>query len=328
MANLRDVAELAGVSVATASRVASGSVAVRAETRERAMRELLYVPPGRERTGVIGLLVPELVNPVFPALAQAMEVRAASLGYASILCNTQGSTVAETDYVHMLLERHVDGMVFISCEGADLDADHAHYRRLREEGARLVFVNGAVASLDAPSVGVDEVAAGQLATQHLLDLGHERIGFVAGPPQFLPTREKARGRRRALRAAGIADGSLVAYGDFAVEGGRAAARELLEAAERPTGMICASDVMAIGALQAAAAAGLRVPEDVSIVGFDGIDAGRWTRPTLTTVEQPIDEIAEVAIDALRRLIEDPDRELPAFRFRPRLVVRESTAPIP
>ena len=120
MATLRDVARRAGVSVATASRVVSGGANVRAETRERverAMRELLYVPPGRSAaTGVIGLLVPELANPIFPALAQAIETRAAAAGLASILCNTPGAPNREVDYVHMLLDRRVDGMIFISCE--------------------------------------------------------------------------------------------------------------------------------------------------------------------------------------------------------------------
>src|SRR5262245_5483550 len=205
-ATLRDVAERAGVSTATASRVITGSARVRHETRQRveqAMRELLYVPPGAARTDAIGLLVPELVNPIFPALAQAMETQATKAGFATILCNIRGSIVAETEYVQMLLERRVDGMIFISSEAADLSADHSHYARLVGQGARIVFVNGAVDTLDVPHVGVDERAAGQVATQHLLDLGHERIGFVAGPDHFRPTREKAAGRELALAAAGI-----------------------------------------------------------------------------------------------------------------------------
>src|SRR5438552_3380039 len=124
---LNDVAQRAGVSIATASRVANGLDLVKAETRERvrqAMQDLMYVPPRRSTvSGAIGLLVPELANPVFPALAQAMEARAKTRGFASILCNTEGSPTTESDYVHMLLERQVGGMIFISCEGADLDAD-------------------------------------------------------------------------------------------------------------------------------------------------------------------------------------------------------------
>ncbi len=331
MASLRDVAEHAGVSLATASRVASGSDIVRAETRERverAMRELLYVPRGRdgEATGAIGLLVPELSNPIFPALAEAMERRASDSGLATILCNTAGSALREAEYVHMLLEHRVDGMIFISSEVTDLRSDHAHYRRLLEEGARIVFVNGCSEQLDVTSVGVDERAAGRIATEHLLELGHTRIGFAAGAEHASPTHEKAEGHVAALRAAGIDTAGLVAYSEFGVEGGRQAYRALVEATGGPpTGIICSSDLMAIGVLREAGAQGVRVPEELSVVGFDGIDASEWTEPSLTTVEQPIDEIAETAVRALRSLIDAPGQALPSYVFRPRLRVGGSTA---
>jgi len=330
MATLRDVAEHAGVSLATASRVVSGLDNVRSETRERverAMRELLYVPPGRRpATGMIGLLVPSLENPIFPALAQAMEERATEAGFASILCKTTAAAFREVDYVHMLLDRSADGMIFISCEMTNLSGDHDHYARLVDEGARIVFVNGALNTLTVPSVAVDERSAGELATQHLLDLGHRRIGYVAGPDYYLPTREKGAGRQSALRAAGLEpDGLVVHAGSFTVGEGRQALRALLELESAPTGVICSSDLMAIGVLQEAAARGLRVPADLSVVGFDGIEATAWTSPPLTTVEQPIEEIAETAVNALRSLIAEPDKPLPDYSFRPRLKVRASTA---
>jgi DNA-binding LacI/PurR family transcriptional regulator len=330
MATLRDVAEHAGVSLATASRVVSGLDNVRSETRERverAMRELLYVPPGRRpATGMIGLLVPSLENPIFPALAQAMEERATEAGFASILCNTTAAAFREVDYVHMLLDRGADGMIFINCEMTNLSGEHDHYARLVEEGARIVFVNGALNTLSVPSVAVDERSAGELATQHLIDLGHQRIGYVAGPDHYLPTQQKASGRERALRSAGLAPDGLVAHTeDFTIDEGRKGLRELLESDSPPTGVICSSDLMAIGVLQEAAARGLRVPGDLSVVGFDGIEAAAWTSPPLTTVEQPIEEIAETAVNALRSLIADPEKPLPDYSFRPRLAVRGSTA---
>lgn len=332
MTTLRDVALRAGVSVATASRVASGALPVRAETRarvERAMRDLLYVPPGRRTaTGLIGVLVPELTNPIFPALAQEIETRAAPEGLASILCNTGEAAYREVDYVHMLLDRQVEGMLFISCEMTNLRGDHGHYRRLVQEGARLVFVNGALHTLDVPSIGVDERAAGELATSHLLELGHERIGFVAGPEHYLPTQLKAAGRQMALRAAGLADGQLVAHAPFGTDGGSLALRDLLGRAERPTAIICSSDLMAIGALHEAHRQGLSVPEELSIVGFDGIDATRWTEPELTTVEQPISQIADTSVKTLQSLIADPHSAVPNSYFRPSLHVRGSTAPPP
>jgi DNA-binding LacI/PurR family transcriptional regulator len=285
------------------------------------------VPPGRRpATGVVGLLVPDFQNPIFAELAQAIEERATEAGFASILCNTTAAAFREVDYVHMLLDRQVDGMIFISCEMTNMSGDHDHYERLVEEGARLVFVNGALNTLNVPSVGVDEQAAGELATQHLIDLGHERIGYVAGPDHYLPTRQKAAGRRAALSAAGLDPDGLVAHGsDFTVEEGRAALRRLLARDDAPTGVICSSDLMAIGALQEAAAQGLGVPADLSIVGFDGIDAAAWTNPALTTVEQPIEDIAETAVNALRTLIDAPEKPLPHSFFRPHLCERRSTA---
>jgi len=334
MSTLRQVADRAGVSIATASRVANGFDSVKPETRERvrkAMQELMYVAPRHSHvTGAIGLLVPELMNPIFPALAQAMETRAKGWGFASILCNTEGSSEAEAEYVQMLLEREVAGMVFISSEVADLHANHDHYRRLLGMGARLVFVNGAPRNIDAPSVGIDERAAGHSATQHLLDLGHRRIGFVAGPAYFVPTQEKAAGRADALRGAGIEpeDTLLVAHEEFSVEGGRRAIRKLLAAEDPPTGVICSSDVMAVGALKQARDSGVRVPDELSIVGFDGIEAATWTEPSLTTVEQPIGEIAEMAVNALWALIDEPHRHIPSFLFRAKLRAGGSTARAP
>lgn len=332
MANLRDVAERAGVSVATASRVASGSARVRPHTRElveQAMRDLLYIAPGRgPSTGAIGLLVPELQNPVFPALAQALELNATRYDLATILCNTGGSPNREADYVHMLLDRRVDGMIFISSEVTDLRSDHGHYERLLAEGAKLVFVNGSSPALHVTSVGVDERAAGRLAAEHLLSLGHALVGFVAGPEFTLPTREKRAGYEAALLEAGLEpEEQLVVHAAFTVAAGREAAHDLLTGRQRPTGVICSNDLVAIGVLQEAAALGLRVPEELSIVGFDGI-AAAWTQPHLTTIEQPIEQIAETALEALRGLIEQPDVELPSFVFRPRLRLGGTSAPPP
>jgi len=329
MASLREVARRAGVSVATASRVVNGSYGVRPATRERverAMRELLYVPPARRsETGLIGVLVPELSNPIFPALAQAIETRAAPEGLASILCNTREAIFREVDYVHMLLDRRVEGMLFISSEMTNLRGDHVHYAKLVEEGARLVFVNGALQLLDVPSVGVDERAAGEIATQYLIDLGHERIGFVAGPEHYLPTQLKAAGRASALAAAGLEADGLTVHADFSAQGGGRALTELLALPDPPTAVFCSSDMMAIGALHAATRLGVRVPEQLSIVGFDGIDATKWTDPELTTVEQPIAQIADTAVQTLLTLIEQPGRPLPSSYYRPVLRVRGSTA---
>jgi DNA-binding LacI/PurR family transcriptional regulator len=316
--------------------VLTGSAGVRPETRarvERAARELLYVVPGHDVTrtaGAIGLLMPEFQNPVFASLAQALETRATAAGFATIICNTAGSAMREVDYVHMLLERRVDGMVFVCSEVTDIRGEHAHYQALLEQGARLVFVNGGSEQLPVTSIGVDERASARLATEHLLELGHRRIGFIAGGQFAQATREKALGREDAMREAGLAPDRWIAHASFTLDGGRHALRALVESAngDRPTGVICSNDLMAIGALQEATALGLRVPDDISIVGFDGIDATLWTQPPLTTIEQPIDEIAETTISALGALMREPDATLPRYVFRPRLRLGGTTAAPP
>jgi DNA-binding LacI/PurR family transcriptional regulator len=290
------------------------------------MRDLLYVPPGRKSaTGAIGLLVPELTNPIFPALAQAMEARATEAGLATILCNTRAAAFREADYVHMLLDRRVDGMIFIACEMTHLGGEHDHYARLLEEGAKLVFVNGALDEIDVPCVSVDERHAGFLATRHLIALGHRRIGFVAGPADYLPTREKAAGRIDALHREGLSPDDLVVHGEFTLEGGRSSARALLSRPDRPTAVICSSDVIAIAVLQVARELGLRIPSDLSIVGFDGIEAATWVEPELTTVAQPIDQIASTAVELLRTVIGDPSRSLPRVLLQSQLRTGGSTA---
>jgi DNA-binding LacI/PurR family transcriptional regulator len=332
MSNLREVAERAGVSLATASRVASGGARVRTETRERvelAMRDLLYVPPSRavSPSGAIGVLVPEFGNPIFPALTQAMEACASEAGFATIICNTAGFVRRELDYVHMLLERSVDGMIFICAELNDVRGEHAHYAQLVERGAHLVFVNGDAATLDVTSVGVDERAAGRFATEHLLELGHRRVGFVAGTSWTSPTREKLLGRQDALRAAGLDPDGLVAHAEYTVEGGREALRELLaDPAGPPTGVTCSNDLMAIGAIREAGSHGLRVPGDLSVVGFDGTEIAAWLDPALTTIAMPLEEIAAAAVNALLAPGANGGAARARSLFRPRLVPGRTTAP--
>ena len=230
--------------------------------------------------------------------------------------------------MRVLLERKVEGMIFISAEINDVRGEHSHYAQLLDRGARLVFVNGGSDEIDVTSVGVDERAAGRIATEHLVRSGTGASDSWRGRIRA-PTREKSLGRLDALRAAGLTDG-YIAHGEFSVSGGRVAVRQLIERSpdDRPTGVICSSDLMAFGAIHEAAAHGLRVPEDLSVVGFDGIDAASWTQPPLTTVEQPIDEIARTAVAALLDQVERPAERQPSYIFRPRLRKGGTTAPPP
>ena len=334
MPGLAEIAAAAGVSIATVSRVLNRRPGVNEDTRRRVLTVLAEQPYTRRgaaalhRTGVVGLLVPELTNPVFPVFAQALENRAASRGYSSVLCNTESASMREEDYVRMLLARGVEGMVFVSPECTDASASHEHYRQLAEEGVRMVFVNGGPPSLPVPQVGVDEHAAGYLATRHLIELGHRRIGFVSGPSRSLPSRLKAGGWEVALAEAGLPhDRLLVARAAYGPAGGAAAIARLLDSAP-PTAVICSSDMMALGAISELRRRGLAVPADISVIGFDDMPLAPYCVPPLTTLAQPIAEIARAAIDRLLAELEDVAGRPPAHTqvFRPRLVIRDSTSP--
>ena len=173
-------------------------------------------------------------------------------------------------------------------------------------------------------MSVDERHAGFLATRHLIALGHTRIGFVAGPDDYLPTRLKAAGRVEALEKERLSPDGLVVHGEFTLEGGRPLPARC-SSVDRPTAVICSSDVIAIAVLQVARELGLRVPADLSVVGFDGIEAATWVEPELTTIEQPIEEIASTAVDLLRTVIAEPARSLPRVLVQPRLRAGGSTA---
>lgn len=354
MAGLAEIARAAGVSVSTVSRVLNGRAGVNEETRRRVLSvvaEMPYTARGLgalQRTGVIALLVPELSNPVFPAFAEALEVRASRAGYACLLCNTRAGTrrpdgdvlgraMGEEEYVRMLLARGVAGMVFVSPEISNPSSDRPprHYRTLLDEGVPTVFVNGGAPTLDVPDFAVDEQLAGYLATRHLVELGHERIGFVCGPARSLPARLKRVGWQTALEEAGLpTPAELVAHAPFGPEGGAAALAELLDRPDprhRPTGVICSSDHMALGVLREARRRGLDVPGRLSVVGFDDIPLAACCAPALTTLAQPIEEMAAAAIDELVRRLVPGTAQGGGSRghstlFRPRLVVRESTAP--
>ena len=238
---LRDVAQHAGVSLATASRVASGSASVRAETRDGSSARCATCStsrraprPRRERSACS---CPSSATRSSPRWREAMERARRRPGLPRSSATRPASAFREADYVHMLLERRVDGMIFISSEMTDLRSDHAHYRRLSREGARLVFVNGGSTQLDVTSVGVDERAAGRLATEHLLALGHTRIGFAAG--DALPARRARRpkGASGAPRGRGSSRTASSCTPSFTVEGGRAGVRAAARRTPggRPTG---------------------------------------------------------------------------------------------
>jgi LacI family repressor for deo operon, udp, cdd, tsx, nupC, and nupG len=334
-ARLADIAEQAGVSEATVSRVLNDRPGVSPATREAvitALDVLGYERPVRLRTasGLVGVVVPELENPIFPAFAQVMENLLAQHGYTPVLCTQSPGGVGEEEYVELLLDRGVAGIIFVSGIHADAHGSRDGYRDLIERGLPIVFVNGFAADVDAPFLSDDDAWAMDLAVTHLAAMGHTRIGLAVGPERFVPVIRKRAGflaaMKRHLGMDADAVEPLMCHSLFSVEGGQAAAHHLLAA--KATAIVCGSDLMALGAIRTLRQRGMHVPADVSVVGYDDSPLMAFTDPPLTTVRQAVGPMATAAVQALIDEINGTNAPRDEFLFRPELVVRASTGAAP
>jgi DNA-binding LacI/PurR family transcriptional regulator len=327
---LADVAKKAGVSEATVSRVLNGKAGIAEGTRATVLTALDvmgYERPSQlrgERARLIGLVLPELQNPIFPALAEVISGALAQGGFTAVLCTRIGG-LSETGYVDMMLERQVSGMVFAGGQYAEADAPHAHYTRLLGLKMPVVLINAAAPNLDFPRVSTEDTVALDQAFGHLVSLGHQRIGLIAGPRDHMPSQRKLAAYEAAVRKAGLdTEHPLVEHAMFSLEGGHAAAHRLIE--NGATGLICASDPLALGAIRAVRRFGMDVPGDISVVGFDDSAFMTCTDPPLTTVRQPIEAIGRAAVALLVSQIEGATVTADELFFEPELVVRGSTGP--
>jgi DNA-binding LacI/PurR family transcriptional regulator len=341
MINITDVAKEAGVSIATVSRVVNNNdYPVRAETRAQvleAVKRLGFRPNDlarglmQKRTRTVGLLVPDLANPYYPEIARGVEDTASARLYALVFCNTDRRADKTEYYVNTLLQKRMDGII-IAGGGTDFtDATTA----FTEYGAPVVFIGRHGEGVH--SVQISNAAAARDATAHLTRLGHRAIAFLAGPMALTSVQDRLDGYRAALEDAGLGfDERLLREGDFGERSGYESAQSLLAQEPRPAAIFAANDLMAVGAMAAVRDAGLAVPGDVSIVGFDGIVLGSYVRPALTTVSIPTYELGAAAMRMLLELVErkqDPQRgpapEDGGTVWLPtELVVRESSGPPP
>jgi DNA-binding LacI/PurR family transcriptional regulator len=330
---LSDIAGKAGVSEATVSRVLNGKAGVSTVTRQAvlsAVDVLGYARPTQlrtERVRLIGLVLPELHSPIFPAFAEVVADALAQQGFASVLCTRTERGITEPEYVDLLIAQEVAGVVFAGGLYAQADANHDHYARLAERNLPVVLVNAAVDNLPFPTVACDDDSAAEQALNHLVSLGHTRIGMVLGPRDHIPSQRKLSAAKR-MAAAGrvqLTD-DRIARADYSIEGGQAAAEDLLRGGV--TGVICASDPLALGVIQAARRAGLSVPADVSVVGYDDSRFMRYIDPALTTVRQPIEAMGRAVVERLVAQINGRNEFGGRLLFEPELVVRASTGPAP
>ena len=336
MATLAEIAANAGVSEATVSRVLNDKPGVSEASRQAVLTSLDvlgYERPSRLRrrsAGLVGLVVPELGNPIFPAFAQVIETVLAQKGYTPVLCTQTPGGISEDEYVESLLDHGVAGIIFVSGRHADTAADHQRYQKLIDRKLPLVFVNGYAPDLAAPFISDDDVEAMNLAVTHLVQLGHRRIGLAVGQERFVPVQRKRTGFVEVLdRLLGIPEDEAlgwIAQSLFTLEGGAAAASRLL--AQGATAIVCGSDLMALGAIQAVRRAGLSVPGDVSVVGYDDSPLVAFVDPPLTTIRQSVQAMGVAAVDAVVEAINGTPVPPHEYVFRPELVLRGSTAVAP
>jgi DNA-binding LacI/PurR family transcriptional regulator len=325
---LAEVARKVGVSEATVSRVLNEKPGVSEATRQAvltALDVLGYERPTKlrgERARLVGLFLPELQNPIFPAFGEVVAAALAQNGYTPVLCTQTAGGISEADYVELLLQQQVSGVVFVGGQYTQQDAPHEHYARLADLGLPTVFVNAPTAELHFPTVSTDDAVATEQAWNHLRQLGHDRIGLVLGPPDHVPSQRKLAAAQRAAAAAGLP--LEVVHSHYSLEAGQAATTRLL--ATGVTAIICMSDPIALGAIRAVRRAGLTVPGDISIVGFDDSALMNATDPPLTTVRQPIEPMGRMIIELLVSQIKGAAATTDEYLFEPELVVRGSTAP--
>ncbi|MBT8227904.1 MAG: LacI family DNA-binding transcriptional regulator [Dactylosporangium sp.] len=335
-ARLADIAKQAGVSEATVSRALNDKPGVSEAARGlvlTALDVLGFERPERLRkrsVGLVGLVIPELENPIFPTFAQMIETSLSQHGFTPVLCTQTPGGTTEDEYVEMLLTQHVSGIIFVSSRNSDTTADPTRYRKLVDGRLPIVGINGYVKGVEAPFFSCDDRIAGEHAVRHLADLGHCRIGFISGPRRFAPVQRRFDGYTRTMRELFDLDGpelvELTEYSPFGVEGGHASADRLLD--RGVTGLVCGSDLMALGAIRAARNRGLAVPTDFSVVGHDDSPLMPFTDPPMTTLRQPVREIALAAVTAVVDEIGGHPAPHSEYLFRPELVVRGTTGPCP
>jgi len=329
---MREVAERADVSVTTVSHVVNDTRPVSQALRERvlsAMDELDYRPNRlarslrRGETHTIGVIVPDSANPFFAEVARGVEDASFEERYNVILCNSDGDLEKELLYTNVLTAKQVDGILFVAA-GVSTE----HIRALQEDRVPLVVVDRTIPDVSVDEVLTDNIHGGEMVTSHLIDLGHRRIGCITGPSDVTPSADRVAGYQKALRDADIPiDESIILRGDFQYSSGHQVAHELLGMDDPPTAVFACNDLMAVGVISAARELGLRVPEDLSVAGFDDVHLASFTNPPLTTVAQPKYEMGALATRILLQRMQDDD-SLPRHELlSTQLVVRQSTAPL-
>lgn len=327
---MRDVADLAGVSLQTVSCVVNNTGAISAETRQRVWHVIEQINYRRDpiarsmrtrQTGLIGLLVLDITNPVLSVIASAVEAAAFARNYKIVLYNVGEDMSRQWEYLTASAEGLIDGLILVNA------INHSETLAFLEKQEIKAVLIDCVATSQMPSVAVDNVKAAYMATEHLIKLDHQRIAHLAGSSTLLIAQQRQQGYEQALNDYRLTYRKVLVSGQeqWNYQAGYETMRNLLASTPLPTAIFAASDEMAIGAYRSATEAGLRVPDDLSIIGFDDIDVAAYVVPALTTIRQPYLEIASSAVSLLLKLVADKPPKATQIFLPPELVVRQSTA---
>ena len=333
-----DIAQEAKVSVATVSRVLNGTAPVKESTRnkiEELIEKYQFQPNAMARsllkkeTGIIGVIVPDLTNPFFPAVFEGVEQEARQTGHTFLLCNTVGDYAKESEYLSLMREKRVDGLIFLGGRINLKQCDEQLAQELAQHATIIptVLVNGGLRNTDITRVVTDEAAGTALAVKHLIELGHRHIGFIGGESHMSTTSVKMRAFRKTMKEAGLeVREEWVLPDSFSIDSGKRQMLKLLEMSSRPTAVFCVNDYTAIGAIKAAVENGMTIPEDMSVVGFDDIPLSHHFIPEITTVTQQANELGRTAVKVLRSMM-NKEKVKKLTSLEPQLIIRQSTGAV-
>ncbi|HEY0755469.1 MAG TPA: substrate-binding domain-containing protein [Ktedonobacteraceae bacterium] len=332
MPSIREVAQRAGVSLGTVSNVLNRPEMVSEATRLRVqavIEQLGFVRNGSahqlraRRSYHLGLIVLDVTNPFFTEVARGVEDAANAAGYVVILCNSDSSADKESRYLHMIEEQRTAGVVITPVQN-----DLAYLQHLRQRNIAVVLLDRPSQARDLCSVAIDDVLGGELATRHLLELGHRRIAFVSGPLSIRQYAERRRGARQAVEMAGLNPDDIVHDSLIATQQAHSSdqcVEALLASTPRPSAIFCASDLLALGVMRGLGQRGIKIPADMALVGYDDVEFASMLSPALTSIRQPKYQLGQAAAELLLAEIHATEKHLHTqIMYQPELIVRAST----
>jgi len=333
-ATIKDVAKKAKVSTTTVSHVLNGTRFVSKSSKESVLKsvaELNYTPSAVARslkvkkTKSLGMLITTANNPFYAELIKAVEKNCYTLGYNLVICNTDGDPEKTNSYLKILAQRSIDGILLMCTE-----YNHGLFKTLMaQQNLPMVVMDWGPTSDNLDRIQDNSFLGGYMATQHLIDYGHSDIAYIGGPSEKLPAIQRFEGFKKAMLEANlILNEKWIVQSNFECEGGKHAIREILAQDKTPSAVFISNDMMALGAICEIQQLGIKVPEQISIIGYDNISFSAYFSPPLTTINQPKDQLATLAVNALLERIQDPSKEGRTLLIEPDLVIRSSVSKNP